>query len=138
MANVKIILIVDTEEITKKNPEKYCVFVDNTRNPAILPPEEYITRIDAGQIIEWSGVARNPGSCDCVSIDSISIEKRSGNVDLFGTPVLIGSAGVIQATILAHETEGREESYTLRFTVIKNQDGSTESYRIDPKLGVNN
>lgn len=138
MANVRIILIVDTEKINHKNPEKYCSFVDNTRNPAILPPTEYITRIDAGQMIEWSGLALNPGTCDCVSIDSITIEKRSGNVDLFGTPILVGSTGTIQATILAHETEGREETYTLRFTVIKNVDGTNESYRLDPKLGVNN
>jgi len=145
MANVKIILIVDTEGIFNAPPhmshkqkiDTYCSFVDNTQYMETIPPGNYITLIQSGQIVQWSGVAKDPSTCDCVSIDSIAIEHRHGSSDLFGTPVLIGSGGTIDATILAHEDKGREETYTLRFTMIRNQDGLTESLKIDPKLGVN-
>jgi hypothetical protein len=137
MANIKIILIVDTQKIKKGNVETHCNFTDNTKDMKILDPKEYITVIDAGQTIEWSGVARNPETCDCVSIDSIVLEHKHGNIDLFGTPVIIGSGGTLRATILPHETGGRNETYKVYFTVIRNKDGYTETYTIDPKIGIN-
>lgn len=145
MANVKIFLIVDTEGIfndhhhlqEESKIDEYCSFVDNTQFMATIPVEKYITVIDSGQIIQWSGVAKNPGTCDCVSVDSIALERKPGSTDLFGVPVLIGSGGTIEATILAHETGGREEPYTLRFTVIRNKDGRVKTFSIDPKLRVN-
>ncbi len=137
MANVKILLIVDTKNINHHNIEKNINFLDNTKYMEIIPAPDYKTVIDAGSMVEWSGAPLDPSTFDCVSIDSIAIEKRSGSVDLFGIPVLVGSGGTIQATVLAHETGGRDEDYTLRFTVIKDKDGSTTSYKIDPKIGVN-
>ncbi len=146
MANVKIILIVDTARIfkaadkkSKKSIDACCSFVDNTKY--IGPPgdpEKYETFVEQGQIVEWSAVAKDPHTCDCVSVDSIAHEMGSGSTDLFGSPVLIGSGGVIRATVLAQETTGSSETYTLRFTVIRNRDGFTEAFSIDPKLGINN
>ena len=134
MANVKIILIVDTECIKKEGTNNACIFIDNTDQKHNRDPEKYETRIQPGQMIEWSGVAKNPETCDLVSVDSITIENNSK--DLFGIPILIGSGGKIVANILAKERNQSKEIYKLRFTVITNNDGSNASYEIDPVLRV--
>ncbi|MGB5692654.1 MAG: hypothetical protein WBM43_08630 [Flavobacteriaceae bacterium] len=139
MANVKIRLIVNTEEIpvnpTQEQFKIYCSFVDNRNSLVGIDPETYVTPVYPGQMIEWSGAPENPYSLDIVSIDSIAKERGKGQIDMFGAPFLIGQSGIITATILG--TKGRRkdyETYTLRFTVIKNKDGSTKSYALDPKL----
>lgn len=141
MANIKILLIVDTEKINHKNVNECCSLVDNTKDISSPFPPDFETFANAGSMIEWSAVAKDPFSVDCVSVDSIAIESKHGSVDLFGQPVLIGSGGFIRANILAHivdnDTEKREEIYKLRFTVVRNRDGSNASYDIDPKIKGN-
>ena len=147
MANVKIRLIVDTIDIPENQPQqkdlgKYCWFADNHSTMLSTHPDEYITNIEAGQMVEWSGVALAPNSSDLVSIDSISKvpEKggRKNDYNMFGVPVLIGKEGTITASILAGGRPGDNEIYRIRFTVIKNDSGHNNSYYIDPKLAINN
>jgi hypothetical protein len=57
---------------------------------------------------------------------------------MFGTSVLIGSSGKIAASILAGGRPGDEETYTIRFTVIKSSTGLNTPFYVDPKLGVKN
>ncbi len=142
MANIKIAVIVDTEKINRKNVNECCSMVDNTRLLSSPFPPDFETFARAGSMIEWSGIAKDPASFDCVSIDSIALEDKPGNEDLFGEPVLIGSGGVIQANLLAHipvddTSKPREETYKIRFTVIDNRTGENDSYDIDPKLKAN-
>lgn len=141
MANVKVRLIVDTEKLPEKpTPEEYsthCRFMDN-RSPIIgIDPVDYITEVYAGQMIEWSGTASNPYTMDVVSIDSITKETSKGKFDMFGARVLIGQTGIIMATVLSGIRKGDDETYTIRFSVIKNKDGSNTSYAIDPQLRGN-
>lgn len=142
MANVKVRLIVDTENIPENpNPEEYsiyCQIMDNRSSIIDIDPVDNITKVSAGQMIEWSGAPRNPYTMDVVSIDSITKETSKGKFDMFGAPVLIGQTGIITATILGGIRKGDEEVYTIRFSVIKNKDGSNTSYAIDPKLEGNN
>jgi len=133
MANVKIVLIVDTKHIIEKGVKNACEFIDNTEHKNDKDPDKYKTYIRSGQMIEWSGIAKDPRTCDLVSIDSISIVK---NKDLFGIPILIGRGGIINANILANESNDSQETYILRFTVITNKNGSNDSYEIDPVLRV--
>jgi hypothetical protein len=143
MANIKIQLIVDTEKLVKQSEvNQYCWFVDSENSPLSYLPEKYLSNVEPGQIIEWSGVPLNPYSLDCVSIDSITKENGKGtgkkNYDMFGTSVLIGSSGKIAASILAGGRPGDEETYTIRFTVIKSSTGLNTPFYVDPKLGVKN
>lgn len=138
MANVKVRLIVDTENIPKKPTQKeyskYCRIMDNRSSIIGIDPVDNITEVSAGQMIEWSGTPANPYTMDVVSIDSITKDTAKGKFDMFGAPVLIGQTGVITATILGGIRKGDEEVYTIRFSIIKNKDGSNTSYAIDPKL----
>lgn len=142
MANVKVRLIVDTEnipeELSQKEYSEYCQIMDN-RSPIIgIDPEDNITEVYPGQMIEWSGTPRSPYTMDVVSIDSITKVTSKGKFDTFGAPVLIGQTGIITATVLAGIRKGDEEVYTIHFSVIKNKDGSNTSYAIDPKIRGNN
>ena len=137
MANVKIRLIVDTENIRKKHVDKYCSLIDNTNFMGNPNPTKFESIVDAGSMIEWSGAAKDPTTFDLVSIDSIVMEEVKGSVDLFGVPKLIGSGGVITATVLAKNKKHKKEVYTLNFTVIRNKDGSNHSFKIDPRLKMN-
>ena len=137
MANVKIRLIVDTANIDAKHVADSCSLIDNTNFEGNPNPTKFESVVDAGSMIEWSGVAKDPTTFDLVSIDSIVMEEVKGSVDLFGVPKLIGSGGVITATVLAKNNSGKEEVYTLNFTVIRNKDGSNHSFKIDPRLKMN-
>ena len=141
MANVKIRLIVDTENIPENLPQKkyskYRKLIDNRNTMIGIDPVDIVTEVYAGQMIEWSGAAKNPYTMDVVSIDSITKETSKGKFDMFGAAVLIGQTGIITATILAGIRKGDDEVYTIRFSVIKNKDGSNTSYDIDPRLRGN-
>jgi hypothetical protein len=136
MANIKICLIVDTKKISKGRTDKSCYFIDNTTKLISYDPRDYITYVDRGQMIEWSGKAESPLTMDCVSIDSISKTSKKGGNDMFGVPIVIGSNGKITATVIAAEKKGDDEEYRIRFTVIRNKNGKSKSYAIDPKLRV--
>ena len=146
MANVKIRLIIDTENLekqTKKQIEKNCSIVDNTKDNSKRPgkPDNHCTEVDHAQTIEWSGLPINPKIFDQVSIDAITyVSKNTKKVkkekDLFGVPYLTGLNGVIYGTIIANNLDvDEEESYSIKFTVIK-ADGKSKSFNVDPKLRV--
>lgn len=145
MANIRIILMVDTDKINSRNVNETCHLTDTTGlMQDSQNPTKFETTADSGSLIEWSGLALN--HVDCVSIDSIVLEKKPGSYALFGVPVLIGSGGFIRATLIANLAEAQpdgnpkpvEETYRINFTVIKNNDGSVAVYNIDPKLRGNN
>lgn len=140
MANIKIRLVVKTSE---NSPSKHCYLVDNISTPDPgEDPNNFCTKVDRAQSIEWSGLPENPNVFDQVSIDSISYTKKNpGNgkieKDLFGVPNLTGSNGVIYGTIMANNyNPNDEEEYTIHFTIIR-ADGTTISDRVDPKLQMN-
>ena len=144
MANIRIILMVDTDKINRRNVNETCHLTDTTGlMQDSQNPTKFETTANAGSMIEWSGLALN--HVDCVSIDSIVLEKNTGSYALFGVPVLIGSGGFIRATIIANPAEAQpdrnptpiEETYKINFTVIKNNDGTVASFDIDPKLRGN-
>jgi len=143
MANVKIRLVVNTEELERQGQVKaLCYLVDNLSNPKPKEnPKDHCTTIDQAQTIEWSGLPKNPNIFDQVSIDSISYEDKKSNKkknekDLFGVSNLTGPNGVIYGTIIANNFKSAdEETYCINFTVIKSN-GKSESYHVDPKLRV--
>ena len=137
MANIKIRLIVDTENIRRNQVDRHCSLIDNTNFISSPDPPDFESKVDAGSMIEWSAVAKDPFTFDLVSIDSIVLEDKPGSVDLFGVPKLIGRGGVITASVLANNESNKEEVYTLNFTVIRNEDGSNQSFKIDPRLKMN-
>ena len=127
-----IILNVDTGKIVKPNIDPFC----NFGQPANISNRDYAIKVDIGDIIIWEGVSSSAPSTDIVNITSINHE---GGVNVFGRNVLRGNGDSPEIVIgrVLHGAPGDEDKYSISFTVYNNKDKRNGSFRIDPKLIVN-
>ena len=132
MGNVTITLHVNTANISPGNVNANCHFTDSNNDPTTANPEDFQTNCDLNDVLTWEGVPTDSSLHDSVSITKIAY--KSGT-NLFGKSSLPGHNGTVTGTV-DHGTGGDIQIYGMNFDVTRN--GTTKSYRIDPKIRVNN
>jgi len=134
-----VTLTVDTKNISQSNKNSSVVFTDNRSDPAENPgdPKDYVSTVDLGKNITWSGVpdpnASNPGD----SVQVIFVLKKpgsSGGADIlkqnYNPGTTISGITTVTANIKDKNQTGIESYYVI-FTV-NNDTGNP--YIIDPQI----
>jgi hypothetical protein len=128
-----VVLIVDTENITKNSkPKDYCTFPELGMNPPKDSIENYTTDVLAGDEIEWMGISYSAPTEDHILIDRII--RRGGPPLLIDTISIKGKVkGRIRIDSL--DKPGQEEIYDIHFRTIIDGDTS-RNYVLHPKIRV--
>lgn len=135
MADVTITLHVNTAQIAKPND------VDDNCNfgqAANITNEDYTVSLNVGQTVEWVGVSSNAPTTDSVQITLIQ-DDSPGNIFGSGNKNPPGNAqnGFKPSGTVQNGTNGDSETYTIFFNVYNGTTKRNGTFKIDPKLQVN-
>lgn len=126
----QIVLLVDTENIKPGSPSEiksYCNFSDLQPGDPIA---DYTTGVKPGDSVIWYGLSSSAPLEDLVDIKMII---HSGGPPVLGRQDSIN--GMVKGIIREDAKPGQEETYKIRFKVIKDS-GPSHMYILDPKLLV--
>ena len=114
---------------------------DNSGNSPTGKNEDFTSQVYLNNDVKWKGMTSDQGYS--VAIDSIVYESESSNpndVDFFDVTTINGSGGRSgNATAKVKNDNllnGKIDEYTINFSVY-NQQGTSKSFSIDPKLAAN-
>lgn len=133
--DTQVTLTVDTLNINQSNRNDCVTFSDNRNDPAEHPghPKDYVSTVDKGKNITWSGTPDPKSSLPADSVQIIYVLKKpgtSGGADILQNDYNPGDGVTVQANI-KDKDQTTNESYYIVFTV----NNLTENpYIIDPQL----
>lgn len=131
MADLTITITVQTATITQATVDTTVTISDSAEDPSTTNPENFVSTVEEGNVVEWQGVPNAAYPNDTVSITKIVYE---GDDNIFNATTINGSGGVVSATVQTG-TGGEEEQYKIYFDVVHNG-GTAQSFYLDPFIDV--
>jgi hypothetical protein len=130
MATVYVNLYVNTATVNQSNIDSTCTF-----NQTSGTDEDYVTVVNVGDTVIWSGFPSDNPTTNVVNINSI---LDTGGPNVFtGLTTTANPPKTVTGTVEPDTTpNGQEETYTLFFSVL-HADGTEMFLHIDPKIQVN-
>jgi hypothetical protein len=130
MATVNVNLYVNTAQVNQNNIDTTCTF-----NQSSGTDEDYVTVVNVGDTVVWSGFPSDPATGNIVNITSI-VDTGGPNVftNLVTSPT---PSSTVTGSVEPDTTpNGDDETYTLYFSVAY-ANGTQGDFHIDPKIHVN-